>query len=128
MFGTPFSLCPHEPSPLPRVSRPSSTVEIPIMCCKIICRLNPVRLVSSKIALFSGAHRAGCRWGLIAGAAQLAVPKGRWAARRLINGHLELSLLLSKLNIPVPHLFSRVKDATLQLQRWPGGLASPSAF
>lgn len=28
MFGTSISLRPHEPSPLPRVSRPTSTAEI----------------------------------------------------------------------------------------------------
>ncbi|CAB1446249.1 unnamed protein product [Pleuronectes platessa] len=52
IFGTPISLCPHEPSPLPR--------------------------------------RAGSRWEPITGAAQLAVPAGRWAARRLNYGHLKL--------------------------------------
>lgn len=93
MFGTPISLRPHEPSPLPQVSRPSFKAEIQNNVVLIYLPGTgfpfPVQfgsLCSSEL------EERGCRWGLIAGAAQLAVPKGRWAARRFKHGHLELSL------------------------------------
>ena len=64
-----------------------------------------MRLVSSKKkkALFSWAQRAGSRWEPITGAAQLAVPEGRWAARRLNHGHLTLES--SSCSADLIHLF-----------------------
>lgn len=97
MFGTPISLRPHEPSPLPQVSCPSfkaeiqNNVELPYLPgTGFPFPVQYDSLCSSEL------EERSCRWGLIAGAAQLAVPKGWWAARRFKHGHLELSLLSVK--------------------------------
>lgn len=55
MFGTPIFLCPHEPSPLPRVNRSSSTAANPnVMVQKCLPVLSLKKLIKSQSDWFPG--------------------------------------------------------------------------